>query len=52
MGKVGSSFHIEKKEIHSIENIGETNLVLIEIQTGSQLSENDIVRLKDVYGRV
>ena len=52
VGKVGSSFHIEKKEIHSIENIGETNLVLIEIQTGSQLSENDIVRLKDVYGRV
>ena len=27
-------------------------LEIIEIQTGSQLSENDIVRLKDAYGRV
>ena len=41
-----------KKEIHSLKNIGKKNLILIEIQTGSKLSESDIVRLKDEYGRV
>lgn len=50
-GKVGSFFYVPKQEIHSIKNTGKSNLVLIEIQTGSKLSEKDIVRLKDAYGR-
>lgn len=50
-GKVGSYFKIPKKEVHSIKNIGKNNLVIIEVQTGSKLSELDIVRLKDSYGR-
>ena len=49
--KKGSSFQIKKKQKHSIENNGKSVLEIIEIQTGSQLSENDIVRLKDAYGR-
>ena len=49
--KKGSYFEINKGQIHSIENTGKKNLELIEIQTGSKLSEQDIVRLKDRYGR-
>lgn len=38
--------------IHSLENSGCIPLELIEIQSGSYLGEDDIVRLKDEYGRV
>ncbi|WP_157231034.1 mannose-1-phosphate guanylyltransferase/mannose-6-phosphate isomerase [Kiloniella laminariae] len=37
--------------IHRLENIGSGQLVLIEVQTGVLLSEEDIIRLDDVYGR-
>lgn len=36
---------------HRLENPGRIALVIIEIQTGSYLGEDDIVRLDDVYGR-
>lgn len=38
--------------VHSLENPGCIPLELIEIQSGSYLGENDIVRLKDEYGRI
>ena len=38
--------------VHSLENPGCIPLELIEIQSGSYLAEDDIVRLKDDYGRV
>ncbi len=37
---------------HRLENIGEHPLELIEVQSGSYLGEDDIVRFDDVYGRV
>ena len=37
---------------HRLENIGNLPLELIEVQSGSYLGEDDIVRLDDVYGRV
>ena len=37
--------------MHSLENPGCIPLELIEIQSGSYLSEDDIVRFKDQYGR-
>jgi len=37
--------------VHRLENLGETPLELIEVQSGSYLGEDDIVRLEDVYGR-
>ena len=37
--------------IHSLENPGKIPLELIEVQSGSYLGEDDIVRLGDVYGR-
>lgn len=36
---------------HRLENIGKIPLLLIEVQTGSYLGEDDIVRFDDVYGR-
>ena len=38
--------------VHSLENPGCIPLELIEIQSGSYLGEDDIVRLKDEYGRI
>jgi len=38
--------------VHALENIGKVDLELIEVQTGSYLGEDDIVRFEDNYGRV
>ena len=45
------STYISIGEIHSLENPGCIPLELIEIQTGSYLSEDDIQRFEDLYGR-
>lgn len=36
---------------HRLENPGEIDLTLIEVQSGSYLGEDDIVRFDDLYGR-
>ncbi len=36
---------------HRIENPGKVTLHIIEVQSGSYLGEDDIVRFEDVYGR-
>ncbi|CAM8391225.1 {ManC} Mannose-1-phosphate guanylyltransferase [Candidatus Methylopumilus planktonicus] len=46
------SIYIPKETKHSLENPGDINLEIIEIQTGSYLGEDDIVRLEDRYGRI
>ena len=46
------STYISIGETHSLENPGCIPLELIEIQTGSYLSEDDIVRFEDLYGRI
>jgi mannose-6-phosphate isomerase-like protein (cupin superfamily) len=38
-------------EKHRLTNIGDIELVLVEVQVGDYLGEDDIVRLDDVYGR-
>ena len=38
--------------IHSLENPGKIPLEMIEVQSGSYLEEDDIIRLSDEYGRV
>ena len=45
------SVYIPVGEIHSLENPGKVPLHLIEVQTGSYLGEDDIVRFEDLYGR-
>lgn len=37
---------------HRLGNTGETDLVMIEVQSGEYVGEDDIVRLTDIYGRV
>jgi mannose-1-phosphate guanylyltransferase/mannose-6-phosphate isomerase len=43
--------YINIGDIHSLENPGKIPLELIEVQSGSYLGEDDIVRLQDSYGR-
>ena len=38
--------------VHALENPGKLPLEMIEVQSGSYLGEDDIVRLEDRYGRV
>ena len=38
--------------VHRLHNPGKTELEMIEVQSGSYLGEDDIVRLEDTYGRV
>jgi len=45
------SIYIHVGEVHALENPGKVLLELIEVQTGSYLGEDDIVRLDDRYGR-
>ena len=45
------SIYIPVGTIHSLENPGKIALELIEVQTGSYLGEDDIVRFEDRYGR-
>jgi mannose-1-phosphate guanylyltransferase/mannose-6-phosphate isomerase len=37
---------------HRLANPGKIDLELIEVQTGSYLGEDDIVRIEDVYNRI
>ena len=46
------STYIPVGEIHALENPGKSPLEIIEIQSGSYLGEDDIVRFDDIYGRV
>lgn len=45
------SVYIPLGEIHALENPGKLPLELIEVQSGSYLGEDDIVRFDDLYGR-
>ena len=46
------STYIPCGAVHRLENPGEEPLELIEVQCGSYLGEDDIVRLEDKYGRL
>jgi mannose-1-phosphate guanylyltransferase/mannose-6-phosphate isomerase len=45
------SVYIPVGAVHSLENPGKLPLHLIEVQSGSYLGEDDIVRFSDQYGR-
>ena len=47
----GHSIYVPLKAKHRLENIGKKLMVLIEVQIGSSLSEDDIVRYEDLYNR-
>lgn len=45
------STYIPVGEVHRLRNPGKIELEMIEVQSGSYLGEDDIVRLQDTYGR-
>lgn len=45
------STYIPAGHRHRLENLGLLNLVMIEVQSGAYLGEDDIVRFEDSYGR-
>jgi mannose-1-phosphate guanylyltransferase/mannose-6-phosphate isomerase len=45
------SVYIPIGSTHRLANPGKIPLELIEVQVGSYLGEDDIVRLDDIYGR-
>lgn len=47
----GEYRHIALNEKHRLINTGNEELILIEVQCGEYLGEDDIVRLADIYGR-
>lgn len=49
--EAGQYRYIPLKEKHRLSNIGTEELVLVEVQCGGYLGEDDIVRLADTYGR-
>jgi mannose-6-phosphate isomerase-like protein (cupin superfamily) len=49
--QAGSAINIPCMTLHRIENIGDEPLVLIEVQRGDYLGEDDIERFEDDYGR-
>tara|TARA_Y100001978_G_scaffold106076_1_gene94766 strand:- start:179 stop:1615 length:1437 start_codon:yes stop_codon:yes gene_type:complete len=46
------STYIPANTKHRLSNISEEDLILIEIQSGSYLGEDDILRFEDNYGRI
>ena len=45
------SVYVPLGAVHRLENPGKVPVVMIEVQTGSYLGEDDIVRYEDVYSR-
>jgi mannose-1-phosphate guanylyltransferase len=45
------STYIQMGEVHRLENKGKIDLVMIEVQVGEYMGEDDIVRIQDQYGR-
>ena len=47
----GEAIDIPVGSAHRVENPGKEDLIFIEVQRGSYLGEDDIVRLEDDFGR-
>ena len=48
----GQAIDITQGAMHRLENNSTSDLVIIEVQTGTYFGEDDIERLEDKYGRV
>ncbi|MEI8360602.1 MAG: phosphomannose isomerase type II C-terminal cupin domain [bacterium] len=49
--KANESTYIEANTKHQLANDADSELIIIEVQTGTYLGEDDIVRYEDIYGR-
>ena len=50
--KANQSTYVPVKTLHRLENPGDEDIHLIEVQTGDYFGEDDIERLEDIYGRI
>ena len=48
---INESIFVSKGSKHRISNKGDENLIIVEIQIGDYLGEDDIIRFEDQYGR-
>jgi mannose-1-phosphate guanylyltransferase/mannose-6-phosphate isomerase len=49
--KKNESTYIAKGDKHKLINNENIKLEIIEVQTGTKVSEEDIIRYEDIYGR-
>lgn len=49
---LSESTYIPAEFKQCVENIGTTILVIVEVQTGGDVGENDVVRFGNIYRRV
>lgn len=47
--KVGDSIYIKAEEKHRLSNFTDVPVIIIEVQIGSYLGEDDIIRYNDIY---
>jgi mannose-6-phosphate isomerase len=47
----GDSLDIPQGAVHRIENVGREDVLVVEVQKGTYLGEDDIERLEDDFGR-
>ena len=47
----GSIIQVPLGMLHRISNTGDTELIFIEVQTGTYFGEDDIERVEDDFGR-
>lgn len=52
MLKANQSTYVPIDTLHRLENPGDEDIHLIEVQTGNYFGEDDIERLEDIYGRI
>jgi mannose-6-phosphate isomerase len=50
--RVGEHVDIPRGTFHRLENLGNEDVVFIEVQTGDYFGEDDIERIDDDFGRV
>jgi mannose-6-phosphate isomerase-like protein (cupin superfamily) len=48
----GESTYIPVGVIHALENKTNQALEIVEVQSGTYLGEDDIIRFEDIYGRI
>ena len=47
----GSIIQVPQRSLHRISNTGSSELIFIEVQTGTYFGEDDIERVEDDFGR-
>jgi mannose-6-phosphate isomerase-like protein (cupin superfamily) len=50
--KRGDMIQIPKRAIHKVTNVGNEDLIILELQIGEEANEEDIVRLETINGEI